>query len=149
MRGTGVLGQALHRHARGEPCALAVELEAWQQGKRACISLTESPARTKLPSAAHPSWHLPAGPGPQELLVKGAQLDSSAEVTKIQSKLSVEELQLFMAAREAVAAHAAWVDPNSHRWVQHHLVFFGCVCVCVVAGGRGGSCQPRRLVRRA
>lgn len=60
-----------------------------------------------------PPTHPPACP--QELLVKGPVVDNSQEFSQIQSKLSVEELQLFAAAREAALAHAAWVDPNSHR----------------------------------
>lgn len=51
----------------------------------------------------------------KELLVKAPVVDTSHEANQIQNKLSVEEMQLFVAAREATAAHAAWVDPNSHR----------------------------------
>ncbi len=47
--------------------------------------------------------------------MKAPLLESSTEAAAIQGKLSVEELQLFVAAREATAAHAAWVDPSSHR----------------------------------
>ncbi|GAB4822740.1 hypothetical protein N2152v2_009786 [Parachlorella kessleri] len=51
----------------------------------------------------------------KELLVKGPVVESSQEFSAIQSKLSCEEVELFVAAREAALAHAAWVDPNSHR----------------------------------
>lgn len=49
--------------------------------------------------------------------MKAPVVDTSHEANQIQNKLSVEEMQLFVAAREATAAHAAWVDPNSHRCV--------------------------------
>ena len=50
--------------------------------------------------------------------MRGPVCESSAEFSAIQAKLSMEELALFTAAREAAAAHAAWVDPSSHRWAQ-------------------------------
>ncbi len=49
--------------------------------------------------------------------MKGPVVESSQEFSAIQAKLSVEEAQLFLAAREGALAHAAWVDPNSHRCV--------------------------------